>query len=222
MEKFLDELLNNNFLVAMQFNFLKEDNMKSHIYGFKLHRLKGENYVVVFPKNIINNGKKIINYITSLYDAHPFESISIGVINKDIICNLFNISIDKYNRILNARPKEYLVKKQWNYFKYFKPNSSIEYFRIPKELVKGTIFYNNKNKSYSFMANKNYIENLDEKSKLNFLELYNLLLLSKGINNDYDVEYPYRNIKEVAVSTINNSKLNENNILEMKRILKSN
>ena len=62
MEKYIDDLLNNSFLIVIQSN--NEDNLKSHMLGFKsFDVLLNDNFVEVFPNYDINNGNDFVNHI---------------------------------------------------------------------------------------------------------------------------------------------------------------
>lgn len=194
MEKYIDDLLNNSFLIVIQSN--NEDNLKSHMLGFKsIDVLLNDNFVEVFPNYDINNGNDFVNHIKFLYHEKTFKSISLAVVDIDLYCKIFEIERSEYNQFIKCNSKELCVEEEWGWFEYYDRFTKRDYYRIPKELVLGSIKYN-KDKLI-FQKNENYYMNLSKEEKEDFIKSFKKLILNEIVNYDYENEYPYSNVKKL-------------------------
>ncbi len=192
----MEKLFENSHFIAMQFH--KSKNLNSHLYGFKNYNMrKQKNPVVVFPDDDMHTWDDALIYIKFLNLRNAFESISVACLSKELYCDIFGLSEQEYNDYIGHDSKEVkaaCVEEDFQWFEYCEPYELKMRFRIPKELVFGSILRNEKGE-LGFIPNKNYIDNLNEDEKQEFIELYRKLILDEARTEDLDDKYAFRDIK---------------------------
>ena len=197
MNEFLHELIKGSFLVALQIEN-GEDEFKSHTMGFKRESFEGEKSFYVFPTYEVKNGKNFSKFIRKLYRTKRFDSLAIANVSNELYCRVFNMSEEDYRWFIKENSHEICVEEEFGWFEYFNPtygvNGKYIYYRIPKELVLGTIKYSEDIDETFFIPNENYYANLTEEDKEKFIKRYKRLIRNEIENEDYDQEYPCKDI----------------------------
>lgn len=198
MEEFVNELFKNNFLIAIQVNNTEEE-LKSHLYGFKRKDYSiYADRVSAFPDYNAKNGTNFLKYVRKIYNYKPFYSVSVAVVSKELYCRIFDMGEDDYRSFIKNNSHEVCVEEEFGWFTYgphYKPFCL--FYRIPKELVIGSLIYDENSDTFSFVNNSNYYMNLSEEDREAFINTYKELIINEVENDDYDVEYPYQNIMEL-------------------------
>lgn len=199
----MNKLFDNSHFIAMQFN--KSKNLNSHLFGFKNYNIpKQKNVVQVFPNDDISTWDEVLKYIEFLNSKNVFESISVACLSEELFCDIFGFSEQEYKNYIGYGSKEMksaCVEEDFQWFEYTEPYELKIRYRIPKELVFGSIV-RNKNGELGFIANKNYIDNLNDDEKNEFIELYRELILNEVRNEDLDDKYAFRDIKKFKAREI--------------------
>jgi hypothetical protein len=202
MEEYFDKLFDDSFLVAIQVNNTDSD-LNSHKYGLKRKNINiYDDRVVALPNSETKNGKDFSNLAKDIYEYKPYNSISIANIRKDLYCEMFKFSEKDLKRIIKYNSYENYVEEEFGWFIYSYMNYL--YYRIPKELVVGSIKYDDNLDQLSFIENANYYMNLNKKDREKFLRVYKELVLNEIENEDYDNEYPYNNISVLSKKLVLN------------------
>ena len=190
MDEFMNKLLNDSFLVAIQVNNSDAD-LKSHSYGFKRkNTMIYDDCVVALPNYQTKNGKTFLKLIRDIYKYKPFYSISVAAISNDLYCKIFNLSEKDLKAILNYNGHELCAQEEFGWFIY---GLNYMYYRIPKELTVGSYKYDENSDNISFVYNNNYYMNLSDKDRETFVKTYKELIINEVQNDDY----PYANIMEL-------------------------
>ena len=194
MDEFMNKLLNDSFLVAIQVNN-SDTELKSHSYGFKKKNVMTyDDRVSILPSNQIKNESDFLKLIKSIYKYKKFHSISVAAISNELYCKIFNVSEEDFKKALLTNTHEILAEEEFGWFTY-----GLDYmcYRIPKELVVGSFKYDENSDTVSFVYNSNYYMNLSDEERKKFVATYKELIMNEVENDDYSNEYPYGNIMEL-------------------------
>ena len=201
MDEFFQELIKNSFLIGLQIEN-GQDDLKSHAMGFKREILEKENHTYFFPDYDVKDGKKLSEFIKKLYQVRQFDSLSIANVGKELYCTIFDMSNKDYNWFIRHNSHEICAEEEIGWFEYFTPFYKSEkikvYYKIPKELVLGSIKHNDKSGEMFFIPNPNYYMNLDEESRNTFIESYKKIISNEIVNEDYNQEYPCSDIMTLS------------------------
>ena len=194
MEEFVNELLKNNFLIAIQVNNT-DPELKSHLLGFKKKDVMVyDDRVSTLPNELVQNGTDFLKLIRSIYKYKPFYSISVAAVSNDLYCKIFNLSEDDLKMLINNNTRELCIEEEFGWFTY---GLDCLNYRIPKELVVGSFEYDENSDTISFINNNNYYMNLSDEDRKSFVEIYKELITEEVENDNHDNEYPYGNILEL-------------------------
>ncbi len=181
----MKDLFKNNFLIAIQL-YNSENDLSSHSNGFSNYKYsfseedgyKEENIFSVFPNEDITTGEDFLKYIEYLNINNSFKTISIACIGKELYCAIFGLNDQEYDEYIKSRSNEVAAEENFKWLSYSIPFENKICFRIPKEIILGSIV-TNENKDLIFIYNKNYIDNLSNEEKQEFINQYKELILNQ-------------------------------------------